>query len=88
MKFFNENCFHIIFRQVLTNSKNNVRKNKKLQVWANLKRSQFDGTLHWAARKLKSFGAFEDVDDCYISGKFTVNHSKPPNWLKWQFLTF
>ena len=56
----------------MNNSKHNVRKDKKLQIWANLKRNDTDATLFWAARKLKSWGAFEKVDDCFVSGTVSV----------------
>ena len=62
------NCCFSNFRELLNNSKNNVRNDSKLQIWANLKRSQFDADLHWAARKLKTWGAFKIVDDCFVSG--------------------
>ena len=65
------------FRQLLNNSKHNVRKDKKLQVWANLKRCATDATLYWAAKKLKSWGALEKVDDCFVSGTVLQNYSLP-----------
>ena len=61
----------------MNNSKHNVRKDKKLQVWANLKRCATDATLYWAAKKLKSWGALEKVDDCFVSGTVLQNYSLP-----------
>ena len=41
-------------------------------MYASLKRSEVDATLFWASRKLKEFGAFSSVEDCYVSGKTRV----------------
>ena len=45
---------------------------RKLDIYASIKRSEVDSTLFWASKKLKEFGAFSIVDDCYVSGKTRV----------------
>ena len=56
----------------MLNCKNNKRVEKKLDVWANMKRSEYDRTLLWASKKLKSFGVFSKVEDDFVSGKTRV----------------
>ena len=56
----------------MLNCKNNKRVDKKLDVWANMKRSEYDRTLLWASKKLKSFGVFSKVEDDFVSGKTRV----------------
>ena len=52
-----------------------------MDVWANLKLSRYDALLHWAARKLVSFGAFSKVETDYISGKVRVKVTGKNNFV-------
>ena len=67
---FSTFCF--LCRKLLLHSKKNKRVDKKLDIYATLKRSEVDQNLFWASKKLKEFGAFSSVDDCYVSGKTRV----------------
>ena len=52
-----------------------------MDVWANLKLSRYDALIHWAARKLVSFGAFSKVETDYISGKVRVKVTGKNNFV-------
>ena len=73
--------FSFFCRNLLLHSKNNIRKDKSLDIWANLKRSKYDNLLHWACQKLKSWGVFSKVEDDYISGKTRVQLKGKQNFI-------
>ena len=81
MTFSFDLFFAFSYRKLLTKSKNNDRRDKSLDVWANLKLSPYDALLHWAARKLVSFGAFSKIEQDFISGKIRVKVTGKKNFV-------